>query len=394
MPGSSLFLTKRKIWAFALIALLAAGVITLQTRPSSYDETLVRIQTEHHLGYLGDAVLKQPALIQAQLISYSNNRLLTQQAWLALLKYPQQTPKILDWYGEDAEFQAILKRFGPEIVPVIDYFNTHSMPQISAIKTLSRAADTIAQRSQSLWHSLIGFHSAHQSTTTPPGDAAELTAKQRGRIGIEYIRHEGNHFLGQFDVDKDGHAHWNTTDRITQDLGQLLTSGMVNAERKSNLGQKLTSADYGWAAVDALPFIAEFKLLKFGKAGVDAAKYTKAVKAISTGKTGKLATKESQAAKAVWIERSGILARDLAPGILRKTAWLATGYIVITHHELLSSLFVQMGRIFGAPAWLSMLLGWTSVFYFLLFPFIWLFEKLIRYLALGLRWLSMGQRKL
>ncbi|MBD3815378.1 MAG: hypothetical protein IE913_02750 [Halothiobacillus sp.] len=184
-------------------------------------------------------------------------------------------------------------------------------------------------------------------------------------------------------------------------MGRFLTSGIAEIERKQDLNEKITAADIGWAAVDTLPVIAGLKLLKLGKLGAQAAKETKAVEAIATTKAGKLAAKEgktadglTKAAKVGWVERTGILARGLAPGFLRKAAWLATAYIVITHPELLSSLFVHLGNLLGAPAWLSLLLGWTSVFYILLFPFIWLLEKLLRYALIILGWLSPERRRI
>lgn len=393
----SAFLTTRKVWAFALIALLAASAIAYHTNHLSYDDLLVRIQAEKGLGYLGEDVLKQPPLVQAQLLSYSKNQPLTMQAWLALRKYPQQTPRILDWYGEDRDFQGILEQYGPETIPVIDYFVTHTIQSLNAINAVTQTATTIAQESKSMWHNLTGTAptdttSGDQPTGQTQNKSIELTPEQRGWAAIQDIRLEGNHFLGQFDVDSAGKAHWNTTDRITQDVGRFLTSGIADVERKHDLNEKITATDIGWAAVDAVPVIAGLKLLKLGKAGAETAKETKALEAVAKTKAGKLAAKEGKVAESVaktgWIERTGLLARDLAPSFLRKAAWLATTYIVITHPELLSSLFVHLGNLLGAPAWLSLLLGWTSVFYILLFPFMWLLEKVIRYSAAILRWLS------
>lgn len=387
------FLTTRKLWAFALIAVLAASTMAFHANHLNYDDLLVRIQAENGLGYLGKEVLKQPPLVQAQLLSYSKNQALAMQAWLALQKYPQQTPRILDWYGQNPEFQNILERFGPDVIPVIDYFVTHTIQSLNALNAITQTATSIAQESKSMLNNLTGS----EPTKTLPDDQptkppSELTPEQRGWAAIHDIRLEGNHFLGQFDIDNAGNAHWNTTDRITQDVGRFLTSGIADVERKQDLNEQITAADIGWAAVDALPVIAGLKLLKLGKVGAETAKETKAVEAVAKTKAGKLAAKEGKTAdelaKAGWIERTGILARDLAPSFLRKAAWLATTYIVITHPELLSSLFVHLGELIGAPAWLSLLLGWTSVFYILLFPFIWLLEKAIRYLAAILRWLS------
>ena len=391
------FLTTRKLWAFALIAALAASTLAFPANHLNYDDLLVRIQAENGLGYLGEDVLKQPPLVQAQLLSYSKNQALTMQAWLALQKYPQQTPQILDWYGQNPEFQNVLEKFGPEVIPVIDYFVTHTIQNLNALNAVTQTATTIAHESKSMWHNLTGTPptenaSDDQATSQPKDQSIELTPEQRGWAAIHDIRLEGNHFLGQFDIDSAGNAHWNTTDRITQDVGRFLTSGIADVERKNDLGEKVTAGDIGWAAVDAVPVIAGLKLLKLGKAGAEAAKETKAVEAVAKTKAGKLAAKEGKTAdgiaKAGWVERTGILARDLAPSFLRKAAWLAATYIVITHPELLSSLFVHLGNLLGIPAWLSLLLGWTSVFYILLFPFIWLLEKAIRYSAAILRWLS------
>ncbi len=319
------------------------------------------------------------------------------QAWLALRKYPQKAPRLLDWYGQDLDFQNILEQFGPEVIPVIDYFVTHSILSLNALNAVTQTASSIEQESKSMWHNLTGTAPANiapvdQSTNQPKDQSIELTPEQRGWAAIHDIRLEGNHFLGQFDIDSTGNAHWNTTDRITQDVGRFLTSGIADVERKHDLNEKITATDMGWAAVDALPVVAGLKLLKLGKVGAETAKETKAVEAVAKSKAGKLAAKESKTAESVaktgWIERTGLLARDLAPSFLRKAAWLATTYIVITHPELLSSLFMHLGNLIGAPAWLLLLLGWTSVFYILLFPFMWLLEKVIRYSAAILRWLS------
>ncbi len=54
----STFLTTRKLWAFALIAALAACAVAYKANHLSYDDMLVRIQAEKGLGYLGKDVLK------------------------------------------------------------------------------------------------------------------------------------------------------------------------------------------------------------------------------------------------------------------------------------------------------------------------------------------------
>lgn len=410
---SSSFLTTRKLWVFAFIALCSASVIAYQAQPVSYDDTLIQIQAKKELGYLGTGILKQPAAIQAQLLSYAHHPILAMQAWLALQKYPKKTPRILDWYGQDPDFQRILEQFGPQVIPVIDYFTTHSITTLTVLHAVTRTANSIAQESTSMWRNLTGNPSATPQAT--PNDASrnkpqaappiELTPEQRGMAAIYDIQHEGNHFIGQFDIDATGTAHWNTTDRITQDVGYFLTSGLVNVTRKHELDEKITAADVGWAAVDALPIIAGFKLLKLGKAGMTAAKEAKALETIDAAKASSVAknTKMADTTKTTrittqtesgssWriVERTGLLARSLAPKFLYKAAWLATTYIIITHPALLSSLFVHLGNFLGSPAWLSLLIGWTGLLYLLLFPFIWLLEKLIRYSARMLGWLSNG----
>ena len=393
------FLTPRKIWAFAVAAVLVAALIAFQSRPAGYEQTLARIQAHTRLAALGPDALAQPPAVRAQLFRYAGQPSLAMQAWLALHRYPRQTPRILEWYGQSPAFARILDRYGPQVIPVIDYFIVHPIGTLTALNAASRAAETIARRWQALWHP-SAQHSAASSAGAAP---LELTPRQRGWIAIQDIRQEGNRFLGQFDIDASGHAHWNTVDRITVDLGQFLGGGLARVERKRDLGEPLTAGDIGWAAVDAAPLFAGLKLLKLGKAGLTAARQGKAMETVDAAQTqariteaGKaapatdlsLTAKDATGAKQSLATATGRLARSLAPPLLRKTAWLAGAYLLVTHPALLSSLFLEAGKRLGIPAWLALLAGWTALLYLLLFPALWLLERILRPALRLLEWLG------
>lgn len=381
----------------AVAALLIALAILSQGTPRPYDKQLIHIQAEHTLAPIDLKILNEPADLQALLLSYDhpNDKVLLLKAWIALDSYPGMAPGIFTRYGASPEFQAVLRHYGDAIIPVIHYFMINDVFTIQAQQALGTTIQNTTESARKLWDSLSGKHDA------PPPDAAapkpvENTPESRGWYAIRQIEADGHDLLGQFVIDKNGQVSRIQTKRITQDVGNFLTSGLVNIEKKSDTGEPVTTGDYFFAATDAVFFAAAFKLLKAGKsvatAGKEVAlagKTTNSLKAVPAAKASEMGlVKRTRIFGAALIPRFPFLAKIGTWG-----AVIATAYVIVRHPSLINSLFAGLAHTLGMSPWIVQLIGWFLIISLLLSLLSGLLNLVWRPVRLSLR-LARGTRRI
>jgi hypothetical protein len=69
-------------------------------------------------------------------------------------------------------------------------------------------------------------------------------------------------------------------------------------------------------------------------------------------------------------------------------AVLATGYVVLKHPGLLTSLFGELAKLMGLPPFLVQFAGWFLLISIVLYPFLGLLKIAANAIWLGLSWLT------
>lgn len=385
-----------RVFIFSVIALLIAVAILLQGTPRPYDEQLIHIQAEQTLAPIDPKILNASADLQALLLSYDRpgDNVLLLKAAIALHTYPDWTPDILTRYGTAPEFQAILRRYGEAVIPVIHYFMVNDVFTIQAQQALGNTLQSTTESARKLWNSLSGKGDAPPPTTAAP-KPVENTPENRGGYAIRQIGADGYDLLGQFVIDKNGQVSRIQTKRITQDVGNFLTSGLVNIEKKSDTGEPVTTGDYFFAATDAVFFAAAFKLLRAGR--FVAVTEKEAATAGKSVETLKVATARTSAMGLV--TRTRIFGASLIPRfpVLAKMgmwgAVIATGYVIVRHPSLINSLFAGLAHTLGIATWIVQLVGWFLIVSLLLSLLSGLLNLVWRPVRLSVR-LARGTRRM
>jgi len=106
-------------------ALAGAAALTAFHGDMPLDERLIRGETQKALPEIADEIAGQPAQVRLTFLDYADDEELVLNARLALKRYPQQAPRILALYGPSEDFRAILRAYGPAVIPPIDYFLDH-----------------------------------------------------------------------------------------------------------------------------------------------------------------------------------------------------------------------------------------------------------------------------
>ncbi|MDO8450323.1 MAG: hypothetical protein Q7T10_16110 [Rhodoferax sp.] len=389
----------RKLLFVVVVAFLAATAIGYWSVPMSYPEKLIRLQVEERLGKIDKRIADEPLAVQALLLDYaadaetdvkSGRGELVLKAWVALLKYPAQSREVLQLFGAEPAFQAILREHGESVIPVIKYFLDNDLPSVkliakagdvvaATIKKVSDAGDEAKKFTRNFWGYLNG--NAPAPASPPPVPAAPQSVKvefgsmQRGWYAVNSINGEGHKFLGQFALDAANVAHWNQVDRTVTTVASFLTGGVSNLERKYELDEKIGAGDVFFAAIDVIPFVAAAKLLKAGKV------------AAATGKELSFVGK-TRAFGARLIPKNPMLVKMGKYGVV-----LGTGYVVLTHPALLNSAFAEIANLMGLNPMLVQFVGWFLLISIALYPFFWLLKIAASLILLGLSWLNKSMKK-
>lgn len=338
-----------------IAAVMTASLVTTLSASDSFAEQLVRAEAQAAAPDAAAQLRDASPAVNAVFLDYADSPELRLSARLSLLRYPEMAAEVLPLYGDRKAFKAILRRFGPAVLPPIHYFLNNDIDSLE----IRRAAGMAVSRSRTLierwWH---GAENA-----VPGGDGNQpLDAIARGWYAIRFIRDDGHSFLGQFEVAPSGQVIWIQTDRVVTGLSGFFTSGLQALETSLRTKGRAPTEDYLWAGVDLAAFIGVTKLLRAGRT---------ATKAARGGAIGSR------------LSRAAITSRTLGRGVgkaLRVGKWgvpVAIGYAVLRHPALITSLSAQAGRWLGVPVWFMQGLVWTTI----LLPVFWLLSVLWRWLV-------------
>lgn len=328
-------------WTVLLaIAVAIAVLATLFSSSRSYDERLVDLAARRNLPEELYSAAGGDALRQAQFLDLLRDQELSLELRLAAERYGSPGKRVLDLFASEPAFQDALRAYGDGVVPVIAFFVEHDVRSLRALAWLK---------------SKVGADDDAPYVNYGP--------EARGRRAIQMIGREGHRFLAQFSIDSAGIAHWNQTERTTQFLADFLAGGVRNLETKHDLGEDVGALDVLSASADVFVPIASVKALKLFKAA-RAAGATGANGAAAAADAGSrvAATKATGLALHTRLLGSQVLKTSRVGRAALKLGLVAsTGYLVVRHPSLLNSVFEEIGRAFGLPAWLAKLIGWTVV---------------------------------
>lgn len=331
---------------WTVLLAIAAAIAVLATLFSSsrpYDERLVDLAARRNLPEELYRAAGGDALRQAQFLDLLRDPELSLELRLAAERYGSPGKGVLDLFASEPAFQDALRAYGDGVVPVIAFFVEHDVRSLRALAWLK---------------SKVGADDDAPYVNYGP--------EARGRRAIQMIGREGHRFLAQFSIDSAGIAHWNQTERATQLLADFLAGGVRNLETKHDLGEDVGTLDVLSASADVFVPIASVKALKLFKAAraAGATGATGATGAAAAAGAGSrvAATKATGLALHTRLLGSQVLKTSRVGRAALKLGLVAsTGYLVVRHPSLLNSMFEEIGRALGLPAWLAKLIGWTIV---------------------------------
>ncbi len=360
---------------FLLIAFLFALFVSWSSNDISYEERLIQISVRHLLTSEEYQIVERSPELQALFIDYANDHELISKARLAIEKYGDAARDVLTKYGETAEFQAVLRKYGETTVPVIAFFVANDLTSIRLQYLAQVKGAATVKAAKAAWARLMDRELAAGDVST-----AVYGPESRGWYATLQVLDSGHQFLGQFEIDGKGHAHWIQTERFLEGSQWLFTSGFHELERKVALGEDVQIADAAWAGIDLLGVVSAAKGFKFFKGAAAGAR---------------------TAQKLNGLQKTKFLARPLLQRTLlgRKfMSWgvrAASAYLIIRYPALLNSVFDFTAGILGIPPWLGKILGWTLLGVVLLYPFVWSVRGLLvvavpalKGVAQGLQWLQ------
>ena len=325
---------------FTVAALVALGV-ALASGNATYEERLVDIAAGQSVSREVMNVTRDAPELRALFADLANDRELTLKMLLAIEKYGDAAKDVLIRFGHLPAFQAQLRDYGERMVPVVAYFVKND---VASLRTIYEAKNVLNAGKDTVCQWLGGTVVEGCQTPAPPKNNYNETT--RGLYAIDTIDREKHGFLAQFDIDKDGNAHWNQTQRVLGTAGSLLLGSVGDLERKYHLGDAPTVSDYAWAGADVLVVFSAAKALKF----------LKAERAVGS------AAKEVSILERTTLLGQRVLLNDKwGKRLIKYGAYAGTGYLVATHPGLLTSLFAELGKMLGLPAFLSAFLGWFLV---------------------------------
>jgi hypothetical protein len=336
----------RKISILIFLSIILALVINTFSTDYSFDEQLIHIQIKKELSKTINNIDQESIEIQSIFLDYSEDKELLLKTQLALMKYPEQTRRVLLLFGSKNDFKEIIKNYGENVIPVINYFLTTDIKQ--TIKLIDKAGK-LASQIKSRWNGETESIEAIQ----------ELTKEKQARYIVQIIKDEGYDFLGQFAINDQGEVKWIQTERISEGLTSFFTSGIRNVETKYKLEQEITAADLIWASVDVLAAAGTLKVLRASK------------QAARAGKSVRI-TRQTK------LFGARLLKTGFAGRLIKVSAIAATGWIMIKHPSLITSLFGDLGKLIGLPPLLAQVIGVALLAFILFYPVLWILRWIAR----------------
>ena len=336
------------------MAVLMAAVFSTIAQPVPIEQRLINIQARDVLGDF-PGIEHEPVEIQAILLDMSDDPLLLLKAQAAFIRYPDMARNLFPLYAAEPEFRDVLKRYGEDALPPIQYFVNQP---ISTIEWMHKAS----RQYQAAKRYFTGVPEAAKPDGQPSREREDLTPEERGWYAVNFIQSEGHDFLGQFIVDNEGVTQWIGTERVLEGVNQFFASGIRDLERNYRSGNEITAGDIGWASVDVLVFASAVKVLRVGRA---------------TAVTTKNASRGTRsAALAARVTRSGKMVLSSA----RYAKWpviIGAGYLIIAHPSIINDLFAGVADVLGYPVVAVQFVGWLL----LLIPALYLGSWLLWLLA-------------
>ncbi|MBU2952620.1 hypothetical protein [Marinobacter sp. F3R08] len=327
------------------LAMLGALIATVSSQPMLIEERLIRIQAEDTLREFPD-IETAPLEVQAALLDMADDELLLLKARAAYLRYPAITREVFPAFGPAPEFREILRRYGENILPPIQYFLSNPVGSIELMNDL-------ANKYQAAMEFFTGDGKTDSETTK------NLTREARGWYAVHFIQQEGHDFLGQFIVNNQGDIIWVRTERILENINRFFASGIRNLEIQHRSGDDVSAEDIGWASVDVLVFASALKVLQAGRSIAVSSRGTRS------------------AALAARFTNSGRMLMTTA----RYAKWPAVvgvGYLVVTHPAIINDFLAEVSEILGYPAKLVQFLGWMLILLPVLYIGSWIFRLIVR----------------
>ncbi len=378
----------KKLTFFGMLALFSAIAIGVWSETKPYEEKLIHLQAEQKLGGIDHRILDQPLEVQAMLLEYLGDSefdpktasgQLVMKAVIALAKYSTPTQEILQLYGIQPEFRALLREYGECVIPVIKYFLVNDMYSLKAMDTVEKRAEKVKEVSETI---LVALKNKATGSITPPTAKpaptlvkSEYGPMERGWYAIHSIQADGHKFLAQFALGRDNTAHWNQTDRMVSAVGSFFTGGVSNLERKYELDEAIGGADLFFAAVDVIPFVAAVKLLKVGKV------------AAATGKELSL-VETTRVFGARFIPKSPFFKSLGVVG-----AKLATAYVIVSNPGLINGILGGIAKGFGINPMMFQISFWFLCISVALYPFSWILKIFSKSVFAGLLWMEKARKK-
>lgn len=349
----------KKFYVLLLASIFLALIITTLWPGHSFEEQLIWIQAKKELGDTVNNIEDPSIEIQSVLLDYSEDRELVLKAQLALMKYPEQAREILLLFGSELEFQEILLAYVESVIPVIHYFLTTDIKR--TIKLRDNAGKFASDFKKKWWNGIENNNDETQH---------DFGLEQQGWYAIQSIKNGGHDFLGQFAVDDQGEVKWIQTERVTEGLTAFFTSGIRGLETRYATEQEITGDDLLWAGVDVLAAAGTLKLLRAGR------------QVARTGKSIGLT-------RTTTLFGSRLMMTGFAGRLFKYSAIAATAWVVIKHPSLISSLFAEVGQLFGIPPILAQIIGVALLAFVFLYPTLWFLKLFIRPVNMAVRFLIM-----
>jgi phage shock protein PspC (stress-responsive transcriptional regulator) len=368
-------LKHKKPLLFFAVAVVVAIAIVQSWKPLSYSEQLILVQAKEELSHIDKRIRREPLEVQSVLLDYAADNELVLKAWIALSRYPEQARAILLLYGSEPEFKEILKNHGEAVIPAIQYFLENDVWSVKALDYSTRTIQSFADSAKRLWNRIAGNEPANAAAGAP-AKPNELGPIERGWYAVNFIKKDGQHFLGQFVVDKDNKVKRNQTDRIAQAFISFFTGGVRALETKHDLGADVTGPDYFWAGLDVAVVALPLKLLRAGKV------------VETSGKALPLTTRTRLFAPRL-VSKARIFQK-----LGKYGAVAATVYIIATHPSLINGLLAGLADLLELPPWLVQFVGWVLIVTVAIYPFTWLLKALARFTLFGLSWFDRHPKKI
>lgn len=353
----------KQLFVAAVLALLAAVLITSLHRPAPLEQQLLRLQVAQAMPEYAEGLAGEPAEIQALFLLYADDPVLLAKAHLALLRYPEMARAVLSLYGDSETFQRVLRRYGEDVVLPVHYFLTNEVFTLELMRGMNDAAQSALKAIRGAWP---GSQATQDSSQTP------LSNEERGRYAIHFLNEEGYGFLGQFILTPDGRVAWVQTERVLENINSFLAGGIRGLETKLRRDETVGAGDVGWAALDVAIGVSAFKMLRMGKA------------AAAGGQTLTFSQRAAALGAGLW-RGSAVGARMVKYG-----APVVLAYVAIRHPSVINSLLGSAAQQLGLPVALVQVVGWTLVLLpvvlalrFLLGPLAWLLSTMVGLLRWG-----------